>query len=70
MQAVVCRVSCSGTRQFYVDHPLIANENRVATRQMRAFIDDAVLPAAEHLYLYIYRSGQIPGTCEIIARQN
>ena len=35
---------------------------------MRGLIEASVLPAAEHPYLY--RSGRVPGTREIIAHPN
>lgn len=46
----------------------IANESPSAARQMRMRIEAAVLPAAEHPYLY--RPGRVPGTREIIAHPN
>lgn len=39
-----------------------------AARRMREIIEASVLPAAEHPYLY--RSGRIPGTREIVAHPN
>ena len=46
----------------------IANESPPAARRMRGLIEDSVLPAAEHPYLY--HSGKVPGTREIIAHPN
>lgn len=46
----------------------IANENPSAARRLRVLIEASVLPIAEHPYLY--RSGKIPGTREIIAHPN
>ena len=46
----------------------IANESPLAARRIRNLIETAVLPAAEHPYLY--RSGAVPGTREIIAHPN
>lgn len=46
----------------------IANESPPAARRMRGLIEDSVLPAAEHPYLY--HAGKVPGTREIIAHPN
>ena len=46
----------------------IANDSPPAARRMRGLIEAAVLPVAEHPYLY--RSGRVPGTREIIAHPN
>lgn len=46
----------------------IAERNLPAARAMRKRIEDAVLPASEHPYLY--RPGRIPGTREIVAHPN
>lgn len=46
----------------------IADESPQAARRMRQLIESAVLPAAEHPYLY--RTGRVPGTREIIAHPN
>ena len=46
----------------------IANESPPAARRMRGLIENSVLPAAEHPYLY--RTGKLPGTREIIAHPN
>ena len=46
----------------------IANESPLAAHRMRALIENSVLPAAEHPYLY--RTGKVPGTREIIAHPN
>jgi toxin ParE1/3/4 len=46
----------------------IANESPPAARRLRKLIEDSVLPAAEHPYLY--RPGRVPGTREIVAHPN
>jgi len=46
----------------------IANESPPAARRLRKLIEESVLPAAEHPYLY--RPGRIPGTREIVAHPN
>lgn len=46
----------------------IANENPHAARRMQARIQESVLPAAEHPYLF--PSGRVPGTREIVAHPN
>jgi len=46
----------------------IANNSSLAARRMRLLIEASVLPATEHPYLY--RSGRVPGTREIIAHPN
>lgn len=46
----------------------IANESPPAARRMRKLVEDSVLPAAEHPYLY--RPGRVPGTREIIVHPN
>lgn len=46
----------------------ISNESPPAARRIRGLIEDSVLPAAEHPYLY--RSGRVSGTREIVAHPN
>ena len=46
----------------------VANQNPIAARRLRLVIEAAVLPAAEHPYLY--RTGRVPGTREIVAHPN
>lgn len=46
----------------------IANESPWAARRMRELIENSILPAAQHPYLY--RTGKVPGTREIIAHPN
>lgn len=46
----------------------IANESPQAARRVRQLIESAILPAAQHPYLY--RPGRVPGTREIIAHPN
>lgn len=46
----------------------IANENPAAAIKIKGIIQDAVLPVAEHPYLY--KSGRIGGTRELVAHPN
>jgi toxin ParE1/3/4 len=46
----------------------IADRNPVAARRVRDLIEAAILPAAEHPYLY--RLGRVPGTREVVAHPN
>lgn len=46
----------------------IAERNPPAARAMRQRIEDSILPASEHPYLY--RLGRVPGTREIVAHPN
>jgi len=46
----------------------IAQRNPQAARNIRQCIESAILPVAEHPYLY--RSGRVPGTREIVAHPN
>lgn len=46
----------------------IAVHNPTAARRMRVVIEAAVLPLAEHPFLF--RSGRVPGTREIVAHPN
>ncbi|UQY32889.1 type II toxin-antitoxin system RelE/ParE family toxin [Pseudomonas fulva] len=46
----------------------IANEDPQAARQLKERLESAVLPLAEHPYLY--RFGRVPGTRELIAHPN
>ncbi|MDQ7986724.1 type II toxin-antitoxin system RelE/ParE family toxin [Pseudomonas sp. G34] len=46
----------------------IANEDPLAARQLKERLESAVLPLAEHPYLY--RFGRVPGTRELIAHPN
>jgi len=46
----------------------IANEDPKAARQLKERLESAVLPLAEHPYLY--RFGRVPGTRELIAHPN
>lgn len=46
----------------------IAEESPQAARRMKSVIEDAILPAAEHPYLF--RPGRVPGTREIVAHPN
>lgn len=46
----------------------IAQENPRAARDMKALIEASVLPVSEHPYLF--KSGRLPGTREIVAHPN
>lgn len=46
----------------------IAERNPVAAERMQSLIEAAILPAAEHPYLY--RHGRVPGTREVVAHPN
>ena len=43
----------------------IAERNPTAARSMLAQLESAIIPAAEHPYLY--RPGRVPGTREVVA---
>ncbi len=46
----------------------IAERNPTAARAMLAQLESAIIPAAEHPYLY--RPGRVPGTREVVAHPN
>jgi toxin ParE1/3/4 len=46
----------------------IAEHSPASARVMKSLIEAATLPAAEHPYLF--RSGRVPGTREIVAHPN
>lgn len=46
----------------------IANENPFAARRINTLIQEAIQPAAEHPYLF--RTGKLPGTREVVAHPN
>jgi toxin ParE1/3/4 len=46
----------------------IAENNPAAARSMLTRLEAAILPAAEHPYLY--RAGRVPGTREVVAHPN
>lgn len=46
----------------------IANENPFAARRIKKIIEEAILPVAE--YPYLFRSGRVAGTREIVAHPN
>ncbi|WP_435946823.1 type II toxin-antitoxin system RelE/ParE family toxin [Dryocola sp. BD586] len=46
----------------------IANENPFAARRIKKVIEEAILPVAEHPYLF--RPGRVAGTREIVAHPN
>ncbi len=46
----------------------IAEHNPPAARRMKAVIEAAVMPLAEHPFLF--RPGRVPGTREIVAHPN
>jgi len=46
----------------------IANEDPAAARKIKDRLESAILPVAEHPYLY--RPGRVPGTRELVAHPN
>lgn len=46
----------------------IAERNPLAADRLQQLIEAAIVPAAEHPY--IYRSGRVPGTREIVVHPN
>ena len=46
----------------------IANEDPAAARRIKDRLESAILPVAEHPYLY--RPGRVPGTRELVAHPN
>ncbi|MNR48598.1 Toxin RelE2 [compost metagenome] len=46
----------------------IAEHNPPAARRIREMLEAAILPAAEHPYLY--RLGRVPGTREVVVHPN
>jgi toxin ParE1/3/4 len=46
----------------------IAERNPLAADRLKQLIEAAIVPAAEHPY--IYRSGRVPGTREIVVHPN
>jgi toxin ParE1/3/4 len=46
----------------------IAEHNPSAARRIKSLIEDAVLPLAEHSYLF--RTGRVAGTREVVAHPN
>jgi toxin ParE1/3/4 len=46
----------------------IAPRNPIAARRMKALLDEAILPAVEHPYLF--RPGRVAGTREIVVHPN
>lgn len=46
----------------------IAERNPAAARRMKALIEQSILPAAEHPYLF--RPGRLAGTREVVAHPN
>jgi toxin ParE1/3/4 len=46
----------------------IAERNPAAARRMRSLIEDAVLPLAQHPFLF--RAGRVAGTRELVAHPN
>jgi toxin ParE1/3/4 len=46
----------------------IAEQDISAARRLKSHLESVVLPLAEHPYLY--RSGRVPGTSELVAHPN
>lgn len=46
----------------------LANQNPFAARRIKKIIEEAILPVAEHPYLF--RCGRVAGTREIVAHTN
>ena len=46
----------------------IAKDNPAAARRLKDMVEASVLPLAQHPYLY--RSGRVPGTREIVVHPN
>jgi len=66
MLPVFWRASARDSLASIVRH--IASHNPPAARRMLELVETAILPAAEHPYLY--RTGRIPGTREIVVHPN
>ncbi|MGY4800702.1 type II toxin-antitoxin system RelE/ParE family toxin [Roseomonas sp. KE0001] len=46
----------------------ITKRNPAAARRLKGVVEEAVLPLAEHPYLF--RPGRVPGTRELVAHPN
>lgn len=66
MLAIVWRARARRSLVGIVRH--IAEHNPTAARLIKTQIEQSVLPAAEHPYLF--RGGRVPGTREIVAHPN
>ena len=66
MLPIFWRASARGDLREIVRY--IAEESPQAARRMKSVIEDAILPAAEHPYLF--RPGRVAGTREIVAHPN
>lgn len=66
MLPIVWRVRAHESLIGIVRH--IAEHNPSAARRIKTLIEQSVLPAAEHPYLF--RPGRVPGTREVIAHPN
>ncbi|OFC35254.1 MAG: type II toxin-antitoxin system RelE/ParE family toxin [Acidithiobacillus caldus] len=67
MLPIVWRASASDDLATIIRY--IANESPQAARRMKHLLEGAVLPVAEHPYLY-RQSERIPGLREIVAHPN
>jgi toxin ParE1/3/4 len=66
MLPIVWRVRARDSLAGIVRH--IAEHNPGAAGRIKALIEQSVLPLAEHPYLF--RSGRVPGTREVVAHPN
>ncbi|OEC35596.1 toxin ParE1/3/4 [Pseudomonas cuatrocienegasensis] len=66
MLPIIWRLSAR-TELMQIIH-YIANEDPQAARQLKDRLESAVLSLAEHPYLY--RTGRVPGTRELVAHPN
>ena len=66
MLPVVWRARARDSLAAIVLH--ISEHNPSAARRIKALIEEAVLPAATHPYLF--RPGRVPGTREVVAHPN
>ncbi|MDR1935436.1 MAG: type II toxin-antitoxin system RelE/ParE family toxin, partial [Candidatus Accumulibacter sp.] len=67
MLAVIWRACARDDLARIIRH--IASENPAAARRMKRLLEEAVLPAAGHPYLYRH-SERVPGLREIVAHPN
>ncbi|HSV54128.1 MAG TPA: type II toxin-antitoxin system RelE/ParE family toxin [Burkholderiaceae bacterium] len=66
MLPIVWRVRARDSLADIVRH--ISQHNPIAARRIKTLIEEAVLPVAEHPYLF--RPGRVPGTREVVAHPN
>jgi toxin ParE1/3/4 len=64
---IIWRASASDDLASIISH--IAEVDPLAARRIKRLIEEAVLPVAEHPYLY-RRSERVPGLREIVAHPN